>query len=518
MTRERWRRITALFTDALERPAHARDEFIDAAAAGDADLAHEVRSLLARHQSAPADFLELPAYAVGANLILDDLHARAAPLKGRQVGAYKVVDEIGRGGMGIVYAAEDLRLGRMVALKALPPEYASDPIRRERLTREARAAARLSHPAVATVYALEDIDGELFLISELVRGETLREELRRGPLPAPTLLPTLGDIAAGLAAAHEAGIVHRDLKPENVIRCADGGVKILDFGLARLSGGHERTTIQLTEVSTAPGTPGYMSPEQLRGGPVDARTDVFAFGILGWELATGRHPLGADNVELLANLGNLMEGRGVETLAQPLPVSGLNAVLRRCLHVDPADRYASGTSLLHEIRRLRAVPATGAQPAIGAPPLWWWRFHQASVAAVNGLTPVAGWFVRRWAESRPIGAAMFFLLLSLATISVTLRLNLLFISRVQPASLPAHRARLFPYIAAAESLLAIVLLGSAALVAGEYDGMAALLVTLAVATGASLAIIEPATTAAARVDGGAAERSGPSHPSQPPQP
>jgi hypothetical protein len=500
VTRERWRRITAVFTEALERPAHARDEFIDTAAAGDAELAREVRSLLARHHSAPADFLEVPAYAIGAKLILEDVHNPTAPLKGRQVGTYKVIDEIGRGGMGIVYAAEDQRLGRMVALKALPPEYASDPVRRERLTREARAAARLSHPAVATIYALEDVGGELFLISELVRGETLREEVRRGPLPAARLLTTLGEIAAGLAAAHEAGIVHRDLKPENVIRCADGTVKILDFGLARMSSADGRTTMQLTEVSTAPGTPGYMSPEQLRGGAVDARTDVFAFGILGWELATGRHPLGADNVELLANLGDLMEGRGLETLAQPLPVPGLNAVLRRCLHVDAAERYASGTSLLHEIRRLRAERESGAHPATGAPPLWWWRFHQASVAAVNGLTPVAGWFVRRWAESRPIGATMFFLLLALATISVTLRLNLLFISRVQPASLAVHRARLFPYIAVTESLLAIVLLGSAALVAGGYDGMSALLVTLAVVTAASLAIIEPATTTAAGLD------------------
>ena len=502
MTRERWRQITALFTEALERPAHARDEYIERAAAGDAELAREVRSLLARHQSAPEDFLELPAYAIGAELILEEDGGPVASLTGRQLGAYRVLDEIGRGGMGIVYAAEDSRLGRLVALKALPPEYTADPIRRERLTREARAAARLSHPSVATVFALEEIDGELFLISELVRGETLREEVRRGALPAGRLLATLADIAAGLAAAHEAGIVHRDLKPENVIRCADGGVKILDFGLARMSGAHGRTTMQLTEVRTAPGTPGYMSPEQLRGGAVDARTDVFAFGILGWELATGRHPLGADNVELLANLGNLMEGRGLAPLSQPLAVPGLNAVLRRCLHVNPDERYSSGTSLLQELRRLRAERDSGGQPVLPSPTLWWWRFHQVSVAVVNGITPVAGWFVRRWAESRPVGAAMFFLLLSLATVSVTLRLNLLFISRVQPASLPAHRSRLFPYIAVTESLLAVVLLGSAALVAGAYDGMSALLITLGVATIASIAIIEPATTKAAGLDRG----------------
>ena len=496
MTPERWRRINDLFHEALAQPPDARERFITGAAAGDADLAREIRTLLASHESS-SQFLEQPAYAVAAGLILDDAERS---LTGRQIGSYRILEEIGRGGMGIVYAARDSRLGRTVALKALPPEYIRDPIRRERLTREARAAAALSHPAVATVFALEEIDGELFLISELVKGETLREELRRGPLAPGLLLDTLADIAAGLAAAHEAGIVHRDLKPENVIRCADGRVKILDFGLARMNPDGARTTLQLTEVSTAPGTPGYMSPEQLRGQEVDARTDVFAFGIVGWELATGRHPLGVDNVELLANLADLMEGRGVHAFSQPLSVPGLSLALRRCLRVDPAERYASGAALLQDIRRLRLDRDSGGQavvePTTG---LWWWQFHQVIVAIVNGLTPVAGWFVRRWAE-RPYGAIAFFVILSLATISVTLRLNLLFISRVHPATLPKHRARFYTYIAASEAILAMVMLASAALVAGPYDGMAAVLVTLAVVTIASLGIIEPATTGAAGMD------------------
>ena len=496
MTPERWRQINDLFHAALERPPQAREDFLTSAATGDPELAREVRSLLASHD-ASGGFLEKPAYAVAADLILDE---RERSLAGRQIGAYRVLEEIGRGGMGIVYAAQDSRLGRTVALKALPPEYISDPIRRERLTREARAAAALSHPAVATVFALEEIDGELFLISELVRGETLRQELGRAPLAPGCLLDTLADIAAGLAAAHDAGIVHRDLKPENIVRCADGHVKILDFGLARMSGGHARTTMQLTEVSTAPGTPGYMSPEQLRGGEVDARTDVFAFGIVGWELATGRHPLGVDNVELLANLAELMEGRGVLSLRQTLSIPGLSLVLRRCLRVDPGERYPSGAALVQDIRSLRLDRESGGLAAL--PPsqaLWWWQFHQVIVAIVNGLTPVAGWFVRRWAD-RPWGVIAFFVILSLATISVTLRLNLLFISRVNPAAIARHRARFYIYIAGTEALLAMVMLGSAALVAGSYDGMAAALVTLAVVTIASLGIIEPATTAAAGVE------------------
>jgi hypothetical protein len=499
VTPERWRQINDLFHAVLDERPETREAFLSSAAGGDAELVREVRSLLERHESS-GDFLEKPAYQVAAELILgDDPGGAAAPsLTGRQIGTYRVLEEIGRGGMGIVYAAEDTRLGRMVALKALAPAYTTDPIRRERLTREARAAAALSHPAVATVFALEEIEGELFLICELVRGETLREELRRGPLPPGLLLETLSDIAAGLAAAHQAGIVHRDLKPENVMRCGDGRIKILDFGLARMNTGQGRTTMQLTEVRTVPGTPGYMSPEQLRAGEVDARTDVFAFGIVGWELATGRHPLGVDNVELLANLGELMEGRGVASLSQPLSVPGLSLVLRRCLRVNPDERYASAAALAQDIRTLRLDRESGAPAAIAPPPaLWWWQFHQIIVAVVNGLTPVAGWFVRRWAEPRPLGSIVFFTILALATISVTLRLNLLFISHVHPTSLAQHRARFYTYIAGAEALLALVLLASAALVAGDYDWMAAVLIALAVVTVASLGIIEPATTSLA---------------------
>ena len=496
MTPDRWRQINDLFHAALDQPPDAREQFLATATAGDAALAREVRTLLASHHGS-SDFLEKPAYAVAADLILDE---PGESLTGKRIGTYEIIEEIGRGGMGVVYMARDTRLGRVVALKALPAEYTSDPIRRERLTREARAAASLSHPAVATVFALEDIDGELFLISELVKGETLRAELARGPLSPAVLLDTLADIAGGLAAAHEAGIVHRDLKPENIIRGSDGRIKILDFGLARVASGQGRTTMQLTEVSTVPGTPGYMAPEQLRGGVIDARTDVFAFGILGWELAAGRHPLGVDNVELLANVAELIDGRGVPALAQPLSVPGLTLVLRRCLSVNPDDRYSSGSALLDDIKRLRLDRDSHSSPALAPPPaLWWWQFHQVTVAIVNGLTPVAVWFVRWWAP-RPFGSIAFFAVLALATISVTLRLNLLFISRVNPTKLQDHRARHHTQIAAVEAVLALILLGSAALVAGVSDSLAAVLVTLAVVTIASLGIVEPATTAAAGLD------------------
>ena len=491
MTPERWRQINDLFHAALDRDPAARDRFLDTVAASDPELAADVRSLLATHQTSGA-FLETPAWGVAPELMLDD---PAASLSGRQIGPYHVLEEIGRGGMGIVYAAEDARLRRPVALKALPPEYARDPARRERLMREARTAAALSHPAVATVFALEDIDGDLYLVSELVRGRTLREELADGPLPSTRLLDTLVDIAGGLSAAHALQIVHRDLKPENIVRRTDGQIKILDFGLARSHSGDARTTVRLTQSGMALGTPGYMAPEQFGGAEVDARADVFAFGILGWELAAGRHPLGANPSEALGRMNDLLEGRGA--FSEPLPVAGLTAILRRCIRLDPAERYSSAEPLLADLRAMRPTQYQQAgvharRPSSG---LWWWQFHQAAVALVNGLTPIAVWFVRQW--SPRYGVLLFFGVLALATMSVSLRLNLLFTSRVHPAILTAHLARHYPWMAGAEGGLAMLLLASAALVAGPRDAMAALLVTLAIATIASLGIIEPATTAAA---------------------
>jgi serine/threonine protein kinase len=499
----RWRLVNELFHATLERDPESRAAYLEQCTADDPDLRREVESLLASHKRSSSDaFLEVPAWGVAPDLLLDDDRASRA---GRTLGPYVIRQELGRGGMGVVYAAEDTRLGRVVALKALPDEYARDPVRRERLAREARAAAALSHPAVATIYALEELEGALYIVSELVRGRTLREELRDGPLPPERLIPTLIDIASGLAAAHARGIVHRDLKPENIVRREDGQIKVLDFGLATTARGYDAPTrTRLTEAGSALGTPGYMAPEQLSGAIVDARTDVFAFGVLAWELATGEHPFGADAATLLARMTALMEGRS-DSLSRPLPIPGLNAIARRCLRASPADRYPSAEALLPDLRAIQAgVPgardsgalAMPTPPAIG---LWWWQFHQGSVGMLNALTPVLAWFVRAWAP-RPFGSVLFYCVLALATLSATLRFNLMFISRVHPSKVPAHRARLAPWIAVAEALLATALLASAAMVAGPHDAMAAVLVSFAIATVASLGIIEPATTSAAGLD------------------
>jgi len=485
----RWQQVNHIFHEALERDAANRETYIQQATAGDPELLREVQTLLTSHAKA-GEFLDRPAWAIEPELALGEEHS----LVGKQIGTYRIVEEVGRGGMGVVYAAEDQRLRRTVALKALTPEYTSDPLRRERLTREARAAAALLHPAIATIFALEEIDGELYITSELVRGRTLREELADGPLPPSQLLPVLVTIADALAAAHERGIVHRDLKPENIIRRDDGQIKVLDFGLAQSPArGNAPASTRLTEVGSALGTPGYMAPEQLSGKEVDARADIFAFGVLTWELATGEHPFGTDPASILARMTELIEGRSTG-LTRALPLPGLDRIARRCMRGSPADRYPTADALLVDLRALE----TGNLAAF-APPrhdaFWWWQFHQYVVSIINAAAPAALWGVRHWAS--PYGSKLFLVALTLATISVALRLNLSFTSRVHPAMLIDHRSRVFPAIATIDALLAGSLFVAAALIGEEHDAIAAVLVALGAVMLASLSLIEPATTRAA---------------------
>ncbi len=492
MTPERWRQITELFHAALEREPGQRLAFVKDAAGEDDDLLREVLTLLESHERT-ASFLEQPAWGVAAGLILD---GDGETLAGKTIGAYAVRREIGRGGMGVVYAAEDMRLGRAVALKAITPAFTRDPVRRERLRLEARAAAALSHPAIATVFALEEIDGELYIASELVRGRTLREELGAGPLPPARLLPTLTEIASALAAAHARGIVHRDLKPENIVRREDGQLKVLDFGLARIDPARASNLKRLTETGLTLGTPGYMAPEQLAGHDVDARADIFAFGVLAWELATAEHPFGTDPAALLSRMTALMEGRAA-SVTRELPIPGLDGIARRCMRGAPADRYQSSLELLADLRALAGGSAPALDSRAPAPPgrLWWWQFHQAALAALTAAMPVAAWTARGWVQ--PFGSLAFLLVLALATVSVTLRLNLVFTSRVHPEMLADQRRRLRVPVMAADAMLSVALLAGAARIAGPHDAVAAFLVGAAVVILASLALIEPATTRAA---------------------
>ena len=291
MTPEGWVRVQEAFAAALEREPEGRKSFIAQASGLDEELRREVESLLAAHEEASSEFLESPA--VGA------LATPAAPgrtlSRGTRMGSFEIVAPLGAGGMGEVYRARDTRLGREVAIKVLPIEVSADPLRVTRFEQEARSASALNHPNIVTIHDTGTCDGVSWIAMELVEGLTLRQFGSAGPIPVKKLLAVATQIAEGLAKAHEVGIVHRDLKPENVMVTKAGLVKILDFGLAKLtgpvSGSGEHSELP-TASGTSPGlilgTVGYMSPEQAAGKPVDYRADQFSFGSILYEMATGR--------------------------------------------------------------------------------------------------------------------------------------------------------------------------------------------------------------------------------------
>ena len=364
MDAERWRRINELFHAALERGPAARGAFLDEACAGDPGLRAEVASLL-RMRTGPG-VVDRPALEAVPDLLPS---ADADPLIGRRLGPYEVTGLLGRGGMGIVYLGLDTRLRRPVAIKALPPALTHDGRLRVRLRREAMAAAALSHPGIATVFAFEEFDGRLCLVQEYVPGPTLRAtmKLRAGrPAIAESVSIAL-DVARALAAAHAHGILHRDLKPENVLRTPDGGIKVVDFGLARFEPGAAPDAAErLTLPDAAPGTPGYMAPEVLLGDPVDARADQFSFGVLLHELVTGERPFeGTDDAAAAARiLAAEPAGGGPVSPRCPAPLA---RVVATCLAGAPRDRYRTTAALVTALEAARdAVAADAAATGAGA--------------------------------------------------------------------------------------------------------------------------------------------------------
>ncbi len=467
---DEWAVVTDLFHRALDEPEARRAAWLDRECGTNAQLRAEVESLLAAHADA------------------DRVLGHPMPVT---IGPYRILRAIGAGGMGVVYLAEDTRLGRTVALKALSPLAVGDPVRRERLRREARAAAGLTHPGIATVYALEDIDGALYIASEFVPGETLREELARGPLSTDRLIDTGVAIADALSAAHARGVIHRDIKPENLIRTSDGGVKILDFGVA-----HEidspANAIRLTMDGALLGTPGYMSPEQIRHEPIDARSDVFSLGTVLYELATGTHPFAT--ADPAATLANVLE-REVPPFQSPI-----DPIVRRCLQKRPEARYASASDVRAALEAQRGqmvyvTPPVTIAPVPAAPARWWWEFHQAvtSVAYVALLFPL--WIEHDWIGGRR-GLVLFLIALTAVIAATTLRLHLWFTVRQYPGEWPAQRRHSRPWIGAADALFVIVLLATTALTMASHNRVAVLLVSAAVAVLVSFAVVEPATTRA----------------------
>ncbi|MGH9720107.1 MAG: serine/threonine-protein kinase, partial [Bryobacteraceae bacterium] len=261
---------------------------------------------------------------------------------GTVLGAYEVRSLIGAGGMGEVYRAHDRRLRRDVALKILPAALLGDPARHERFAQEARAASALSHPRIVAIFDVNLEGDPPYIVFELVEGASLRKTIERGPVPVRQLLDLATQIADGLSAAHKAGFAHRDLKPENILVTPEGRPKILDFGLAKqlgplVSAGQETVTLPVTAARTVLGTVHYMSPEQARGEQVDIRSDIFSFGVILYEMATGKRPFDrASPVETLSAIISSDPPR----IEVEIPLS-LRLMIERCMAKDREERYHS---------------------------------------------------------------------------------------------------------------------------------------------------------------------------------
>jgi tRNA A-37 threonylcarbamoyl transferase component Bud32 len=483
-------------SDALERDPQERGPFLDNECGGDAELRAEVESLLASHQKAGV-FLETPA-ALASGLVPAPEGDDA--LAGGMLGPYHMARQLGRGGMGVVYLAEDTRLGRKVAVKILPKEYSTDKARKERLRLEARAAAALSHPAIATVFSLEELDGRLCLVSEYVRGDTLRAELDHGPFSLDLLIDTGIQVARGLAAAHAAGVIHRDLKPDNIIRSIQGEVKILDFGIAHLEAPGAASAPRLTAVGQAIGTPGYMSPEQLDGAEIDPRADIFALGVLLYELATASHPFtGPTPAATIANVyaANPPQLNGLDGR---LPQQ-LDAIVRRCVRRNRGERYSSALDVARDLQdlrdgRLRAPARTGQAPSKLSSPLWWWQIHQLCVILVESGLVVAVARVYRM-DARDWTLALLLAYVATVVLNGTLRLHLLFTRAFNGGGMSEQLRRTMPIARGTDMVIGALLLAAAAAAVHGSVHLSATLAAFAVGWTVVSLVVEPATRAAA---------------------
>ncbi|MFQ5524706.1 MAG: protein kinase [Thermoanaerobaculia bacterium] len=373
--RDLWPKIEPILERVLELEPEARDGYLEEACGGDARLRREVDALLDADGEAD-HFLSGAAGDVAASFFQEldrTLEVEPSELpEGLEIGPYRVVRQLGRGGMGVVYEAEDPRLERRVALKLLPTEMASDPERLERFEREAKTVAALNHPNVVTLYSVEQADVSWgiaggasggtarvpFLTLELVEGKTLAELIPKRGFDLETLLDLAVPLADGVAAAHAKGVTHRDLKPANIMVTGDGLVKILDFGLAKIlasalgDAASELRTLEQTAAGRVLGTPLYMSPEQVRGEPVDHRTDIFSLGIVLHEMATGERPFGGGSSADVSSAILREEPRSVTDQRADLP-RHLGRIVGHCLVKARDGRYQSAKDVSNELFGLR---------------------------------------------------------------------------------------------------------------------------------------------------------------------
>jgi non-specific serine/threonine protein kinase len=343
VTRDHWRRVSELFDAALDRPAAERAGLLRTAAQDDPAVAREVARMLAAHAS--TGILDEPVTTLAA-AALEPACPRIEP--GSWIGAYEVRREIQRGGMGVVYEAHDPRLDRPVAVKCLPPETAADPLGKAQFLVEARAVAALDHPNICTVYELgDDGRGGLFIAMAYYEGETLARRLSGGPLSAADAVAIALQVASGLECAHQAGVYHRDVKPSNIMLTSRGEAKLLDFGIAQLE----------ADRPALPGRAGtlhYMAPEQVRGEAADARTDLWALGVVLYEMVTGRRPfVRRENVPVPAAI----ERDAPAPLPESVPAT-LAAVIARLLEKRREDRFQAADEVRTALGRALAIPSS----------------------------------------------------------------------------------------------------------------------------------------------------------------
>jgi serine/threonine protein kinase len=490
-------RLRAVYAGALQRDPEERDEYLSHACAGQPELRARVAALLEAH-SRDFEIEDGPAPPPPAP-------SRPEVIEGKVVGPYILRRELGRGGMGVVYLADDTRLSRRVALKAIAADVGRDPERRERLRLEARAAAALSHPGIATVYALEEIDSTLYLACEYVPGESLRGLIGSGPVPIGQVVTIGGQLARALAAAHAGGVIHRDIKPENVVKTPSGVIKILDFGLARMD---TAAGPQLTQTGVIVGTPAYMAPEQVLGQAIDFRTDLFALGVLLYELATGTNPF--VNKSTSGTLARIVDTEPPPVSAvRPQSLPELDRIVSTCLRKKSTDRYESTQDLVADFEQLeaevallrqRASDRSGPVPVTpvrqGRDPKWWWQVHQVTVSVIYTLMIYPAWYARPW-MGRLWGIMFLIAVLAPAAAGTSLRLHLRFITLHYPAELPAQLQRSQRWTRVCDMLFAASQLVGAVAIGPDHPEFAMLFVTAATAMLVAALVIEPTTARAA---------------------
>jgi Tol biopolymer transport system component/serine/threonine protein kinase len=417
MRAERFRQIDDLLDAALEREAGARAAFLNTACAGDDELRAEVESLLAAHGRAE-NFIESPAMEVAAKAAA---RRTAHTSVGRCIGHYRVLSLLGAGGMGEVYLAEDARLNRRVALKLLPAEFTSDPERVRRFELEARAASALNHPNIVTIHEVGQSDGAHFIAAEFVEGRTLRRLMADTVLKTEEALSIAAQVAEALAAAHAAGIIHRDIKPENIMLRPDGYVKVLDFGVAKLtergssSSDGAADAAQQTETGAVVGTVAYMSPEQALGRKLDQRTDVFSLGVLLYEMLAGEHPFrGMTNAATFDRILNHDPPSPHVRDSEAAPE--LERVVCRALEKDRELRHQTASDLRSELKRLQRAlessphvtgnPVAGAEQRRRRPARSWSRRAAGfALASLVGIVALGGlYFALRRSNSPALEA------------------------------------------------------------------------------------------------------------------